>query len=283
MQIAIVSDTHFDSNDRLLVDNWLAVERWLIAAAPDLVIHLGDITAKGSKDAAQLSFARQLFDRSGFAIRAVPGNHDIGDSPAALGVAAAEPLVPERLADYHRLFGPDRWLVEAEGWRLIGLNALLLATGLTQEEEQFAWLEDSLDASDSPIGVFLHKPLFRDHLDEDIVHLRYVARPARQRLMSILAGRDVRFIAAGHTHQVRFHHQAGIEHVWAPSAAFTVPDFRQERIGDKRVGVMMLRLDADRHSFTLNVPPGLTAYSLMDFPHIYPTLIEVRKQRGYED
>ncbi|MBV9512170.1 MAG: metallophosphoesterase [Caulobacteraceae bacterium] len=283
MQVAVVSDTHFDSNDQLLVDNWRAVERWLRAAAPDLVVHLGDITAKGAKDGVQLAFAHDLLARSPFAIRTIPGNHDIGDCPTAPGLTPDEPLVPERLEDYRRLFGADRWCVEAQGWRLFGLNALLLATGVAEEEAQFEWLAQTLAQAKGPIGVFLHKPLCRDDPDEDIVHLRYVAKPARQRLMAILSGHDVRFVAAGHTHQVRQHRHAGIEHVWVPSAAFTVPDFRQEWIGDKCVGVMMLDLSAAGHRFTHVIPAGLTGYSLMDFPHIYAALVELRKQHGYED
>jgi 3',5'-cyclic AMP phosphodiesterase CpdA len=283
MQIALVSDTHFDSDDSLLVENWRAVEAWLKATAPDLIVHLGDITAKGSKDAAQLRFAHQILTRSGLTVRAIPGNHDIGDCPTVLGQTPDEPLVPERLAEYRRLFGPDRWCVEAGGWRLIGLNALLLATELAEEEAQFEWLAQTLAQGEGPVGVFLHKPLFRDRADEDIVHLRYVAKSARDRLLSILSGHDLRFVAAGHTHQSRLHDQAGVEHVWAPSAAFTVPDFRQERIGEKRVGVMMLGLDGDSHRFSLFAPAGLTAYSLMDFPHIYPGVAELRRQQGYLD
>jgi predicted phosphodiesterase len=281
MRVAVVSDTHFDSGDRLLVENWLAVERWLRASAPDLVVHLGDITANGSKDGAQLGFARDVLAQSSLAMRLVPGNHDIGDCPAAPGQAPEEPLVPARLEDFRRLFGPDRWRVEAEGWRLFGLNALLLETGLAEEDAQFDWLARTLARGAGPVGVFLHKPLFRDRLDEDIVHLRYVAKAARQRLMAILADHDVRFVAAGHTHQVRRRHHAGIEHVWAPSTAFTVPDFRQERIGEKCVGVMMLDLNLRGHAFTHVLPAGLTAHSLMDFPHIYPAVAALRRQHGY--
>lgn len=283
MQIALVSDTHFDSNDRLLVENWLAVERWLKATAPDLVVHLGDISAKGATDRTQLRFAQQILERSGFLIHALPGNHDIGDCPVAPGIVPDQPFDPGLLEEYRRLFGPDRWCVTAEHWQLIGLNALVLATGLPEEEAQFAWLTQTLSRGDGPVGVFLHKPLFRDRVDEDIVHLRYVAKSARLRLASILAGHDVRFVAAGHTHQVRTHRHNGMEHVWVPSAAYTVPDFRQERIGNKWVGVMILNLNACDHSFTHVIPAGLSPYSLMDFPHIYPALVELRKRYGHPD
>jgi len=283
MKIALVSDTHFDSNDHLLVENWHAVDRWLKATRPDLVIHLGDITAKGSRDAAQLAFAHRVLAQSDFRIRAIPGNHDIGDCPTAPGQIPDEPLAPERLADYRRHFGRGHWCLEVEGWRLFGLNALLFATGLAEEEAQFAWLAQVLDHGDGPVGIFVHKPLCRDSLDEDIVHLRYVAKPARQRLMAMLAGHDLRFVAAGHTHQVRSHHRDGVEHVWVPSAAFTVPDFRQEWIGEKCVGVMTLELTANEHAFTHVIPAGLKAYNLLDFPHIDPAIAALRKQHGYLD
>lgn len=283
MQIALVSDTHFDRNDQLLVDNWRAVERWLGVTAPDLVIHLGDITAKGSMDGAELNFAHEVLSRSGLPMRAVPGNHDIGDCPVEAGAETKEPLNPERLADYRRLFGPDRWVVEAEGWRLLGLNALLFATGLPEEEAQFDWLVETLEQGRGPIGVFLHKPLLRAHPDENIAHHRYVARSARLRLLSLLADHDLRFVVAGHTHQVRHHRVGETDYVWTPSTAFTVPDFRQEWIGQKRVGVMTLNLAADAYEFAHIVPEGMTAYTLMDFPHIYNEVAELRRQHGYAD
>lgn len=282
-QIAIVSDTHFDANDRLLVNNWRAVERWLKANAPDLVFHLGDVTAKGSTDGAQLTFARDLLASSKIAIQTIPGNHDIGDCPVTIGELPADPLVPARMADFQRLFGPDRWHLKAGMWRLIGLNALVLGTGIAEEESQFAWLQQTLGTDEGPIGLFLHKPLFRDDPGEEIAHVRYPAKPARQRLLSILSGHDVRFVAAGHTHQMRRHYHAGIEHVWVPSTAFTVPDSRQERIGEKRVGIMTLELDADQHRFAFVAPHGLIPHSLMDFPHIYPALAALREQPGFGD
>ena len=46
---------------------------------------------------------------------------------------------------------------------------------------------------------------------------------------------------------------------------------------------MMLKLNGGHHEFSHVVPPGMTAHSLMDFPHIYPALVEVRRQHGYPD
>jgi hypothetical protein len=88
---------------------------------------------------------------------------------------------------------------------------------------------------------------------------------------------------AGHTHQVRHHRVAGTDYVWTPSAAFTVPDFRQEWIGQKRVGVMTLDLATDAYEFAHVVPEGMSAYTLMGFPHISREVAELRRQHGYAD
>ena len=53
----------------------------MAAAAPDLVIHLGDLSLDGARDPAGLTYGRRLLDQLPVPWRAVPGNHDIGDNP----------------------------------------------------------------------------------------------------------------------------------------------------------------------------------------------------------
>lgn len=272
MKIALVSDTHFASCDTLLAGNWGAAVQWIRAASPDLVVHLGDITANGVHEAGELQHARKHFEDVGVEVRFAPGNHDIGDHAAGPGLTTDEPFDPARLDDYRRLFGPDRWSLLADGWQFIGINAPVLATGAADETAQYDWLEATLRARSDPLGVFLHKPLFRDAADEDIVHTRYVPAAARGRLLKLLATRDLRFVAAGHTHQVRQRVVDGVEHVWVPSTAFTLSDARQERIGEKLVGVMMLDIEGDHHRFTHIIPANMRPYDLMEFAHIYPAL-----------
>lgn len=272
VRIAIVSDTHLASADRLLVDNWAAAARWIALTRPDLVVHLGDVCADAVHRDGELAFAREVFRRSGVDLCVLPGNHDIGDHPPGPGLAPDDPFAPARLGEFRALFGPDRWALDLGGWRLIGLNAPLMATGLAEEAAQSGWLAAALDGWAGPLGLFLHKPLFRDAPDEDIVHTRYVPRAARRALLARFAGRDLRFVVAGHTHQVRQQVVDGVEHVWAPSTAFTVPDFRQETIGEKLIGVMTLDLDAEGHRFGHIIPAGMQPYSLMDFVHVYPAL-----------
>ncbi len=276
MKIALVSDTHFQKNDAFTAENWDAARQWLAATRPEFVVHLGDITANGMHDPTELVHARDLLASSNAEILCLPGNHDVGDHAPAGGVHAHEPINVERLADYRRLFGPDRWSRNVEGWQLIGINAQLLSTGIDDEERQFAWLAEALAAHACPLGVFLHKPLFRDMPEEHVIHTRYVPSVSRQRLLALLQKRDLRFVAAGHTHQARQMRLHGVEHVWVPSTAFTLPDFFQERIGEKQVGTMMLELQSDAHRFTRVVPGGMQPRSLLEFAHVYPAVADLR-------
>ena len=278
MKIAIVADTHFSSADQLLVANWRAAESWIAETIPALTIHLGDISADGVTSAAELEHARRLFAGCQSPLRFIPGNHDIGDHAAGPEETTDAPFSSVRLAEYRTLFGMDRWSTMQGRWKLIGLNAPVLATGLLEEAEQYRWLESELADHEGPLGIFIHKPLFRDTLAEGIVHTRYVPLSARVRLDALLRSRDLRFVCAGHTHQVRQNAVEGVEHVWAPSTAFTVPDFRQERIGEKLVGTLLLELEEDRHRFTHVIPAGMVAHDLMEFEHIYPALRHIRSR-----
>ncbi|WP_233559808.1 metallophosphoesterase family protein [Oleomonas cavernae] len=121
------------------------------------------------------------------------------------------------------VFGPDRWSFRAGAWQILGLNAQLFGTGLDEEEAQFAWIEAALGTSAGPLGVMLHKPLFRNGPADDEIHGRYVPAAPRRRLLELLARRDLRFVVAGHTHQTRQIEVDGVEHVWAPSCAFIIP------------------------------------------------------------
>jgi hypothetical protein len=70
---------------------------------------------------------------------------------------------------------------------------------------------------------------------------RYVPMPTRSRLVQMLAEADVRLVASGHVHQRRDFTFGQIRHIWAPSAAFIVPDRIQQVIGTKEVGLVEYR------------------------------------------
>jgi hypothetical protein len=86
------------------------------------------------------------------------------------------------------------------------------------------------------VALFVRKPLFDRHPDEDVVNQRYVLPDHRRRLLAILGRADLRLVASGHVHQHRRRRVDDVEHCWAPSTAYVLPDRLQPRIGTKRVG-----------------------------------------------
>jgi 3',5'-cyclic AMP phosphodiesterase CpdA len=239
MKIALLSDTHIAARAVAFNANVQVSLAWINTVQPDAVAHLGDITADGMYDPAELELAAGLLRSAGRPVHAVPGNHDIGDNPASLGRPNAHPLDLARLADYRRAVGPDRWSLRGAGWQLIGLNSLLLGTGSQEEEQQFEWLAAQVREVDGPVGLLIHKPLFRDHPNEQEAHDRYVPWQPRLRLLKILGSCDLRFVLSGHVHQARRLRVGKVEHIWLPSTAFCIPDSIQELIGEKVVGVAL--------------------------------------------
>lgn len=157
-------------------------------------------------------------------------------------------------------FGEDRWSFEAAGWQFIGLNSLVMNTGLRSETEQFDWLTSQLGgANGKPLALFLHKPLFL-HRPEDpeleATSIRYVPMPARSLLLEMLGAVDLRLVASGHVHQRRDFTFGKVRHIWAPSAGFVISDKRQEVIGIKEVGLVEYRFRPDSFEVRHVKAPG---------------------------
>ena len=81
MRVILVSDTHLSPTAPEAEANWDAVLRYVGANAPDVVIHLGDLSLDGAHNAGDLHYGRRQLDRLPVPWHAVPGNHDIGDNP----------------------------------------------------------------------------------------------------------------------------------------------------------------------------------------------------------
>jgi hypothetical protein len=150
---------------------------------------------------------------------------------------------------YMAAFGDDRWRFEAAGWCFIGLNSLVMNSGLASEAEQFDWLACELATTcGKPVALFLHKPVFLNTPDDPELAssaIRYVPVPARRRLLEMLRAVDLRLIASGHLHQSRDFTIGRHRHVWAPSAGFIIPERLQEPIGLKEVGLVEYRFRPD--------------------------------------
>lgn len=239
-----ISDTHLSRAPRFarLTDNFHRVSQHIDAARPDLVVNTGDLSWDGPISRDDLKYAKELHAALPVSCRYLPGNHDIGDNPTAVDAAPSHPANEKDRDAFVAVFGEDRWQFEAAGWRFIGLNSLIMNTGIPSEAEQMDWLTSQLSgASRKPIALFLHKPLFlRTPEDPETPEtaIRYVPQPVRAQLVKMLGAHEVRLVASGHVHQRRDFTYGHMRHVWAPSAGFIIPDRIQEVIGKKEVGLV---------------------------------------------
>jgi 3',5'-cyclic AMP phosphodiesterase CpdA len=244
-----ISDTHLSRNFPKLTDNFHRISEHIDAVRPDLVINTGDVSWDGPTSRADLEFAREHHAAFPVNCRYLPGNHDIGDNPTAVGVAPSCPATEERREAFVSVLGEDRWQFEAANWRFIGLNSLIMNTGIPSELEQEEWLKSELSgANGKPIALFLHKPLFLNEPgdpEEAATAIRFVPQPVRARLAALLAAYDVRLVASGHVHQRRDFTHGRARHIWAPSVGFIIPDRMQDVIGVKETGLVEYRFRPD--------------------------------------
>ncbi|MGC2320581.1 MAG: metallophosphoesterase [Bradyrhizobium sp.] len=248
-RLAQISDTHLARRLSELTGNFHRVSEYIDLERPDLIINSGDIAFDGPTNRDDLEFAKTLHDALPVACRYLPGNHDIGDNPTGVGPAPSQPATEQDRQAFVSIFGEDRWRFDAAGWCFIGLDSLVMNTGLASEAEQFDWLASQLSSTNGkPVALFLHKPLYLNTPgDPEIAAtaIRYVPIPARGRLIEMLRAVDLRLVASGHVHQRRDFTFGHIRHVWAPSAGFIIPDKIQEVIGTKEVGLVEYRFQPD--------------------------------------
>jgi 3',5'-cyclic AMP phosphodiesterase CpdA len=128
MRVILVSDTHLSPSAAEAQANWEAVLRYVAAAAPDVVLHLGDLTQDGARSADELHHGRRQLDRLPVAWRAVPGNHDIGDNPWP-GAPDGSVVDSGRRQRWLDIVGADHWSLSTDGWTLLAINAQLLGSG----------------------------------------------------------------------------------------------------------------------------------------------------------
>src|SRR5258705_11699899 len=80
-----------------LTQNFHGVSESIDARRPDLVINSGDLAFDAPTSRDDLEFARELHAALPVPCRYLPGNHDIGDNPTAVGPAPSQPATePDR-------------------------------------------------------------------------------------------------------------------------------------------------------------------------------------------
>ncbi|MBC9882451.1 metallophosphoesterase [Bradyrhizobium sp. INPA01-394B] len=244
-----ISDTHLGQRFPGLIANFQAVSAHIDATRPDLVINTGDVSFDGPSGREDVEFAKSLHSALPVECRYIPGNHDIGDNPTALGPAPKPPVAEAHRQQFRDIIGEDHWSFDAAGWRFIGLNSLVMNSGLAFEAEQFDWLaSDIAGVNGRPVALFIHKPLFLNLPDDPETpetSIRYVPQRARARLIEMFSRVGLRLVASGHVHQRRDFTFRHIRHVWAPSAGFKINDTRQDRIAIKETGLVEYRFTPD--------------------------------------
>ena len=137
-----ISDTHLARRLTTLTDNFHRVSEYIDATRPDLIVNTGDLAFDTQSSPDDLAFAKSLHDTLPVPCRHVPGNHDIGDNPTALEPAPSDRATEQRRQNFLSVIGEDRWRFDEAGWCFIGLNTLIMNTGLASEAEQFDCLPD---------------------------------------------------------------------------------------------------------------------------------------------
>jgi 3',5'-cyclic AMP phosphodiesterase CpdA len=272
MRIIQISDTHLSPGKPHFADNWPPLANWIAAQRPDLVIHTGDVTVDGAGVEDDLAYSARLLNGLGVRWRAVPGNHDVGDARHA-----RQPVNGDRLIRWRRHFGPDRWFEDIDagalGWRLIGLDAMLLDSDEPEEAEQDVWLDRVMEETGCRrIAWFLHRPLFLDNPEEGDSGYWTVKPQPRARLMALARRYRVALVASGHLHKARDFEHEGVRYIWSPASSFLVGAPIQPEIpGDKRLGAVLYDLRNPTFTAEIVEMPGLTRHWLDDVIHeVYP-------------
>jgi 3',5'-cyclic AMP phosphodiesterase CpdA len=268
IRIVQISDTHLSPRKSHFADNWAPLAAWIAAERPDLVIHTGDLTIDGADDENDLRYCAGLMRDLGVRFCALPGNHDVGDAGHRY-----QPVNAARLARWQKHFGPDRWFEDIEGWRLIGLDALLFGSGDPEERRQLAWLAEVMaEAKGRKLAWFLHRPLFLETPEESDSGYWAVTPEPRRELISLLGRYRVALVASGHLHKARDFTHDGTRYIWAPSSAFLCgPSVQPPMPGEKRLGAVRYEIDGDELRVRIAEVPELAEHWIDDLlEEIYP-------------
>lgn len=251
MRIALISDSYLAARADSSEHNWHAAAAAVQVLAPDVTVHLGDVTLDGVRRREELAHAAERLQEWPGTIEVVPGNHDMGEA------SGERPLDHAALGRCIDALGSDHWHVHAGGpWHLFGINAQLLGSATTAEAEQWAWLEEA--AAQLPGGarsvLFSHRPLARAWGDNAARLGRYAPLAAASRLLEGPLARTLEVVVSGHLHQALSWSSGRVRHVWVPSCSFVFSAALQAPVGAKLVGMGLLTLGASANHQLLCLP-----------------------------
>ena len=245
LSVVQISDLHVDparSEDRARCD---LVRDAIAQIGPDLIVNTGDISDDGMLHPEMFAQLKQCLAELGVPVLSVPGNHDVGNSPGEEHVVC-DAYVDRYLEDF-----PDRFSELYQGWRFIGINSMLLGSGLAREDDQLEWFTAELDLAQGKgenVSVWMHMPLFLQKPDEIVTggSAYWVPDPpVRDKWIAELDRDCVRLVANGHVHWYASMRVIDTEWVWAPSLQGLVVDDYLYPPGGRVSGLVHHRLTAD--------------------------------------
>jgi alkaline phosphatase D len=275
--LALIADTHLAPHTPHFLENWCIFQDWLAQNPADLVVNGGDLSLDGADQDTHLLYVKNLHEDLGCPWAAIPGNHDIGEDP--LNTKDAQPANAERRQRWLRCLGPDYWSRDLDGWRLIGLDAMLMSSGLPEAAEQAAWLKDTVaDSGDRRLAIFVHKPFYIT-APSDPYSPWAVADSARGDYAFLLAHPALRLVASGHIHSYGAERRGKVLFARVPSLSFGFEEKHQRAIpAASCVGFLAARLTADEAAVALVQPPGLAQnWTNLDAPPAWPGAADARR------
>lgn len=211
-----LSDPHLSRQRPLFQWNWEVAIEEVGTRDPALAVVSGDLCLDGANNPDDIAFAAEQCARLPVRWKAIPGNHDVGDGAERPG--ARDAITMPRLEIWRRAFGLDWWSEDLDGWRIAGLNAHLLASGLEAEAAQADFAAAQVARADRPVLLFLHVPPFALEPQEEATGAG-LAPAQRAALSRLLGAAPVAAIGCGHVHQALETVWEGRKVVWAPSTS----------------------------------------------------------------
>ncbi|MGE0766285.1 MAG: metallophosphoesterase [Hyphomicrobiaceae bacterium] len=257
IRIAQISDSHLSETHAYFVDNFRVLTDEVAKAAPDLVVHSGDVSFNGPAAVADLAFSRAEMGRISTRWRIIPGNHDVGEAPPHSRLE--QPLTDARIAAWRDVFGPTWWTEDVGAWRLVGLDTSLFASRRSDEAEQIAFLDEALATRRGrPVLIFMHMPPFVDDPEDPGATTSCIPFEGRLQFLETCLQGGVRAIACGHLHVYRRMTWQGMDIVWAPCTSFVnIAKWLKRFGGFARSGYVEWTLDGTSISHRLLEPPRL--------------------------
>mgnify|MGYP002527200255 FL=1 len=238
---AIIADTHITDEeavaivgshqtDQKVASNYCDLIERVNAMEPSFVFHLGDITHPTpiSPDYGETALAfhkaSEIFSMPYYL---VPGNHDIGEKifPALPKLDDQITITKRNIGLYEQHFGRQRFHFQHQDCLFIVINSMLINSGLEEEQEQWDWLEQTLqDHAADRAFVFSHYPLYLSAMDE-LAHYDNVDEPGRSRMLDLLRQFNVEGFYAGHVHNFFYNYLDGMHQFVLPSTSIVRHDY----------------------------------------------------------